>query len=420
MTQLGNKIYGKFYISKKNTLMWLFLVVLTLPHMNPAYLERISSIESIMNMWRLMSFAVVVFWTLFIKKHISSIVIIIAAWELLLFITTLFHQGEVYNSVTAAFSVLSIVLLYDVAHDKGEIFLSSQLFCFEIVIYINLITELIYPNGLYTESSSTKAFVGRLYWFLGYYNNHTRYFVPALLFAWLYYQTTRKKGRTLFLTGAIFLSAVLAWSGGTILSLLAMIIVFIFFKNRVHIFNYYTYWMLHIIFFVFVIILKSQNLFMWLIDDFLGKRSSLIGRMLAWDRTLKIISDSPLFGYGIKDSFFRVAEYNVGWAAIHAHNMLLEILYQSGVVGICLWTLIVIIAGKRVYKCCDKEENKIIAIAFLGWCVATLVEPFTSCFLMGMFVIAYYSNSALGSAKNQTERRTLKRMRSAARELSGA
>ena len=48
--------------------------------------------------------------------------------------------------------------------------------------------------------------------------------------------------------------------------------------------------------------------------------------------------------------------------------------------------------GVAVYQNRNTMESKIIAIGFLGWCIATLVEPFTTPFLMGMFVIAYYSN----------------------------
>ena len=86
-----------------------------------------------------------------------------------------------------------------------------------------------------------------------------------------------------------------------------------------------------------------------------------------------------------------------------------EILYQGGGIGLCIWITIVIVAGRRIYKYRNTNESKIIATAFLGWCVATLVEPFTSCFLMGMFVVAYHSNSMLLEKKNKMENNDLKK-----------
>ena len=369
--------------------MWLFLVALTLPHTNPLYLNCFPSCEMFLNIWRLASFFIVVIWALLIRKKVSLVVILICIWEIFLFVTTVVHRGEAYEAAKGAFSVLSIVLLYDVAHDKGTSFLSSQLFCFEIVIYINLITELLYPNGLYIERIQSITHYKN--WFLGYYNNHTKYFIPAIMFALLYAEKRRSYSRVLFLVSAIFLSALLSWSGGVLTSLFTMLIVYVFFKEKTRIFNYYTYWLMHILFFIMVYILRLQNVFRWLIDGIFRKWNTLEIRIIIWEQTAKLISKSPVWGYGIQNKIIRVAEnhHNHG---VHAHSMLFELLYQGGFVGLGLWIMIIIVSGMGVYKCRNSERNKIIATAFLGWCVATLVEPFTTCFLMGMFVIAYYSN----------------------------
>ena len=369
--------------------MWLFLVALTLPHTNPSYLNRFPACEMFLNIWRLASFFVVAIWALLIKKKVSFVVILISIWEAFLFVTTVLHRGDAYEAAKGAFSVLSIVLLYDVAHDKGTSFLSSQLFCFEIIIYINLITELLYPNGLYMDRSY--LFTRNKNWFLGYYNTHTKYFIPAIMFALLYAKNKKSKLRIFLLIFSIFLSAFLIWSGGVLTSLSIMLIVYVFFKEKTQIFNYFTYWLMHLLFFIMVYVLRLQNIFRWLIDGVLGKWSSLEIRITIWERTAELISEAPILGHGIQSRLIRVTEmpYNQG---VHAHSMLFELLYQGGFVGLGLWIMIIIVSGMGVYKCRNSERNKIIATAFLGWCVATLVEPFTTCFLMGMFVIAYYSN----------------------------
>lgn len=368
-------------------MLWLFLVFLTLPHLEPALLNRIPVLEMTIDVWRGVSFAIMVFWLVITRRKISLVVALAAVWQFSILVSTMMHHGEIYKCIVTAFSMLSIMLLYDVASKEDEIFLSSQLFCFELVIYVNLLTELLYPNGMYVANSFPYA----PNWFLGYYNGYTKYCVPALMFAWLYKEKSGKKLRTYLLTGGILLSAILVFAGGFALSLLCMILVFLFFKNRTRIFNYINYWLIHIFFFFFIFVLKLQNLFSWLVDDLLGKMVSLLSRMDIWEQTLVYIRKSPLIGYGVQATATRVAEYHSTWK-IHAHNMLLELLYQGGFIGLGLWICIVIVAGRKLMRYGYTMESKIISVAFLGWCIATLVEPFTTPFLMGMFVIAYRSN----------------------------
>lgn len=108
------------------------------------------------------------------------------------------------------------------------------------------------------------------------------------------------------------------------------------------------------------------------------------------------ISEKFIFGHGIEIPIVRQMKAATDWA-YHAHNQFLEILYQGGIINLILFTIIVIVAGKNVYRYRDTEESKIISVAFLGWCIHGLVEPFMTSFLMGMFVIAYHSNVRNGA-----------------------
>lgn len=376
-------------ISSQDFGLWFWLVILTFPHLNPEFLEQFSIFEITINAWRMVSFLCIVCWWLLSSRKVSFVVFLIFLQQALIVLTTFLHNGAVYNCIASAFSIISIILLYDLVYlscKNGKLFLSSQLFCFEVVIYINLLTEILFPAGMYAISKGD--FFSYRNWFLGYYNKHTMYFVPALLFAWLYYFFSAKKCRTFLLTGAIFISAFLVGSGGVIISLISMAIVYVFFKNRVTLFHYFTYWFLHIIFFVFFVYFHMQNVVRWLLGNILGKWNSLIIRIQLWDRYKKLVSRAFFFGYGQKPDLIRRMESGFPWGA-HAHNLILEILYQGGITNLLLFFLIVVISGKRVYKLRDKQENKIISIAFLGWIVATFVEPFMSPFLMGMFIIAY-------------------------------
>lgn len=376
-------------IDKRYLREWILMVLLTFPHLKPGYISMVLFWDRVFDIWRVLSFIGIFAGLIREKGRISKFAVSICLMEIYLFIVTLIQGGNIWQNIVNMASMISIVVLYDVIGKRKEVFYASQLACFEIVIYINLITEIIYPDTMYMDQSS--LFVANRCWFLGYYNNHTKYFIPAILFALLYWRKTGKKLRMYLLMTAIAVSVMLVWSGGVLLSISAMLIVWLFFKNRTIIFNYYSYWLLHIVFFVGIIWLKFQNLFRWLIDDVLGKWGSLELRMNLWQRYLDLIRSKFIFGWGSQGSIFRELQVGFYWG-MHCHNLFLEVVYQGGIFYLIWLAMIVFVAGKRVYSNKNTIESKIISIAFLGWCIATFVEPFFTPFLMGMFIVAYYSN----------------------------
>ena len=175
MDQIREKRKSVLCINMKDAGYWLLLVFLTLPHMKPAYLARIPVVDLIFDVLRGASFLIIVFWFVVKRKPISIVIVLVAAWRVSLVYSTLIHEGEVYGTIVGSFSILSVMMLYDAAYNnKQQLFLSAQLFCFELVIYINLLTELLFPDGLYTDVSTI---VHTTNWFIGYYNNHSQFFL---------------------------------------------------------------------------------------------------------------------------------------------------------------------------------------------------------------------------------------------------
>lgn len=359
----------------------LLIILLTLPHLKPAYFDEIPFGDALFNGARVLSFAIVLVWYVFIRKKVSKIITMMIIMEVFLLINTYSQGGDVYGYLVIFFSTISIAILYDMVEDKKETFVSAQLFCYEILIYINFITEILFPGGMY------QAFYNHDNFFLGYYNGHDKYFLPALMFAFLYKYMTGRKMRAYTLTVVIYVSALLVWSGGILVELFGMAIVYIFFKNKTRMFNFLNYWLINVLFFIFIIVLKFQNLFRWLIEDILHKWRALEGRMRVWQVEIESIKRVPIWGYGLEFSTQRVLRY--GWA-VHAHNLLLEILHQGGIIYLTLFFLIIIIAGKDIMENKNREPSKIISIAVLGWCIHGLVEPPTGALYIGILVIAYH------------------------------
>lgn len=358
----------------------ILLFLLTFPHINPDYLAHLKGVGDFFDVWRVLSFFVIAGICFAVKKKISIIAFDIVVIEMYLVAVTAANDGDIVRCIVNAFSIISVVLLYDFGLERFKSFLSVQLFCFEIVIYINLITELLFPAGMYKGLLYSRNF------FLGYYNTHIKIYIPAMLIAFLYMLKTGKKGRTILLIGAVYLSTLLVWAGGTVTSLFIILITYIFFKNKTQLFNYFTYWLVQPLFFILIIVLKMQYLFRWFIDGGLHKWKSLTDRMIVWEMAKKKILESPIFGYGMQPSAKVIRE--LVWAS-HTHNQLLEQLFVGGIVYFLGMILLIVLVGVKISRQKNTLSSMVISLAFFGWWINTLVEPYTTPFLMAMFVLAY-------------------------------
>ena len=89
------------------------------------------------------------------------------------------------------------------------------------------------------------------------------------------------------------------------------------------------------------------------IGAYFGKDGSFSGRDKIWEKSVKYIVSSPLIGYG------RESEYVV-WTKLgqtHCHNIILELLYDGGIIGTILFGII-------IYLFRPKQKNTFSTFVF--------------------------------------------------------
>jgi O-antigen ligase len=257
-----------------------------------------------------------------------------------------------------------------------------------------------FPAGLYYSESDWTFFTSNKNWFLGYYNNFTKYFLPAIIFGFLNVYMGGKRLRAYLLLAAIAVSSVLVWSGGVLVAV--FLSVFFMFMGRKHtqLFNYMNYWLIQPAALLLILGLQVQNAFRWLLDSFLGKWNSLMLRINLWKKVCEYISASPVMGYGVETGVVRELKTGMYWA-VHAHNLILEILYQGGLIYFGLFILVICLCGRKMMRNKNTFVVVVIAAAFGGWSVHSIVEPYITPFLMGMFIVGYYCDILIAN-KNVT------------------
>lgn len=371
---------------KKNIILFAFLF---LPHLKTDYFETIPVLETVTNAYRVITILIVLFYFVVKKLTYSLITVIVGIAFLYQEINTIIQEGDIHSYTLYVIGVISVMLIIDMGVQIDPMALvKSQLFCFELLVYINLVTEFAFPKGLYTKRSIT-GFVSSNCWFLGYYNQHTRYYIPLFLLLFLYAYIEKKYKRVVIDTLVVLAAALKVWSGGVLVSIFVMCLGFLFIKGKKNYILYYFSWIMQIGFLVMILLFDKIEVFSWVVSNILKKGSTLILRIKLWKMVVKWINERVIFGYGTQTSIVRTARAHMNWAS-GAHNLILETLYRGGIIYLFLFVVVIIIVGNRIKECENNNVCKALVVCFMGWGMHALVDVNTAPSLMALFSYAYY------------------------------
>lgn len=368
-----------------NKISMLFFIF-TIPYVGSLYITDNNILNIFFLFGKICVLLILSIYIFLIKRNISLVAVFIISMQIYLVIVTYCESADIRRCFSTILPILGVVLLYEMGFDFPREFIVAQYYIFYIFIVLNLITELIFPNGLYYAELTGYT----QYWILGYYNNHTLGYIPAICFALLYKQIYKKYWGPNILIFVIVISALLVRSGGVIFTL-GVIIVFLFIlRIREWTINFYWAWAIHMFFSFFILILKNERIINSVIimtGYIFNKSQSFIARFHLWRNAIEHINQKLIWGHGIESQLKRLSEY--GWG-LHTHNFVLEILHQGGIVYAGIFVVLLILVGKKFNSCHNVALKGSIIIPILGWVVDTLMEPFMTAFLLGLLIIAFH------------------------------
>lgn len=254
----------------------------------------------------------------------------------------------------------------------------------EIMIFINFLTLLIFPNGMYTSGSYSRNF------WMGYDNTHIRWQIPALSLSYIYSFIVKKSidWRNIILTTIVLISCFLIKAGTATIAVIIFILGMIYillgkrkdWEKGIKFFSPIVAAILSVIGTVVVVggtVAGTQIEIVQNISRFFGKDSAtLTGRSYIWIRTIDFIKKNFWFGTGYETADMTSMRLvnKVGYGT-SPHNLCLEILYCGGIV---LAVVIAIIYIYLHFK--TRKINYIPAISVCGLWLAIvsimgLTEP---------------------------------------------
>ncbi|GEB93260.1 O-antigen ligase family protein [Streptococcus thermophilus] len=368
---------------------FLYFIIL-IPFFKTDFLARFSHISQFFNLTKFASI-IFIFLTIYKNKYISKKMQVLILFSLTIIVPTFIYSGD--NSAVFNYFLSFWCLSYLVdTLNKNRKFLGTLLFIFEMYIYINFATMLIYPNGMYSTGTLLTG-IAYQNWFLGFKNILICYFLPAYIVSYLYMNITGKKLRTIILSIIIFISTFIAGSATTLigLSILLIFSIFSFLQRQYKIFNFKNYIIVTIVMFFGIVIFRLQDLFGFLIVDILNKDLTFTGRTKLWNITINAIKQKPFIGHGWQNTNIRHFMYGSS-TIITAHNQILEYLYLGGIVSLIILILLLIIVNKDLKKYYQDKNVQIISLGFLIYQILNLTEVYLNPIVLLLLILPIFGD----------------------------
>lgn len=373
-------------VSKRKVINFILYVFLLIPFFKIAYISvSIPYADSIYKIMQL--FSIFIIFMIIIKYgKFSKFIFSFAIYFIILDISTILNKADISGGIFLTIRTMAICMLIDYGLKiDTKTFLDSFEFLLSTLVYMNLISILIFKDGMYVNTS-----VGYTEnWLLGYRNLHILYILPAILVSFLnsYYTKGKLCNRNYILLVLSLLSIVLVKSSTSLVGITVLIVFLVLNKilKNEKIFNIKNYFFVYIVSFFSIVIFRIQNLFKFIIVDILDRDLTFTGRTYIWDYVIEFIKQKPIIGYGIEESNVRLNKTTF-MVSTHAHDQILEIIYKSGIVGIIVYAYILIKSVYEVYKYRKTKISQFISIIIFAYLFMMLTEYFSLDLTMFLFV----------------------------------
>jgi len=368
-------------------------IIFLFPFFKPSYFIQISVLNKFYN---LMQVAVAgYFFVRYLKRRKYSLDFFILFFiEVVLFTSSIIDGLSISDFAVNIIQTLAMCIVIDELADRDTYTLVKALkVLFNLLVLMDFVFVLQYPIGIRVGLYNV--------WLFGAKNAQISFILPAIFCSYLYYFKFNKfsKFNLLKFIALILIGCYILYMVQSSTSIVVIVIFLALLKlSNSKIFTKFSMKKISVIYLLIVlglVFLQIQNLFADFIINVLHKDLTFTGRTYIWNTTLDFIKRSPLYGYGLEDSSLRIIKMQNG-DALHAHNMVLEILYSGGFLVFGLFSLY----WKRM---CDKvdafsqKHGNILKCILIAYCIELLTEAFS--FEIFLWVLVFVNKLALSDLR---------------------
>lgn len=365
----------------------LALTLLLLPFFKLSafeFIPKLHIIDTLFDIARIVSFAIIIVLYLNGRK-LSRMLVCIILYQFALLFSTAMNDGNYWKLAVSCGTVISFCMITELAVKKNSrLYFKTVLDIYIPLSVINLLTVLIFPGGIAKDD-----YYGNIYYLLGSRNGFPPLLIPLLIYAFVYSSISGRKitGKVFFFTAVVSATILITWSATGVagLVLFLLFVLFVYGKKSAMLFDSLNLAVIYIAAFFGIIVFRLQSAFSFIIEDLLHKSISFTGRTDIWDIAIMLIKRSPVIGYGVYEGhgliFIRGQYY-------YAHNAVLEVLLQGGVLSLVFYLLIFVIAASVLYKYRKLKASQILSFGIFTVMVMMLMEAYSNIWIFALPVIA--------------------------------
>lgn len=326
----------------------------------------------------------------------------ITIYEIFFVIITITRGGNIFQSFVSACTIIGEMLLFEIAIDGGKEqlihFLDLVCGIMSAYVFINLYTVIAFPNGIGLNEMNTPIY------FLGIHNRFVFWMLPLMCFLCISSYIKNKRIGLIFYT--LYMISLV-----TLLSKLALgasigMIIFLAFLilGQIQDFWWMDYKILIFIYIIIWVLLTLTNAIDIINLGFVvmyNKSGNILARLTLWDTAKKfLITDLNhlIFGYGLESDKIIWQKFRFA----HVHNNLLNVFYQTGVVGGIMYFLPFVKLMNPLNRFKVTNEAKVLTftiIAFLAMLLVDTYDLYGHFYLLG--VLASNLDRIKGSPKDK-------------------
>lgn len=356
----------------KNTSAFTVLLFsfMLIPFLSIAGIRNIVGSE-IYQLWQICSMCIFLLFVVLLASEIkvSARWVLFLAYQLLIFTSTFINNGFSFGILTVTVAASALFLLLQSEHDREIIRALS--------ITITAVAVINLPS-LFSADRNTFDVV----FFAGGKNSLSMLFIPAVfLIIFDSLNTVGHIKKSAFFAAALCLLTVLFGAGGTgiVVAVIALIFIPVAYKLRIN-----KTLCLAIILAFYLLLVFSQKLLTteWWFEftEFLGKDSTLTSRTTIWELASEAVKNHPFFGNGRGIGFTYENIYGMDTTVHEAHNFILEILVEGGIVALIIYGTVFLSACGRLNM--HNRQDKIIFAALCIVLINGLTESTLNNFLV--------------------------------------
>lgn len=409
---MSKLVIRKFTIQKKRkklkisieSIIWFFLILWTF---EPSYFREnyIPWLHTVFKYGRFaasFTLCFIIFYHLIPAKDYkpSGFFLFIMVEEFILLLASILNP-DATNIVSvlldSVFLVLSFTAGLDYMFQKKPVKIIGHLLLIsEILIYGNLITVILYPDGLYNVVIGST----RRYYLLGQQNQVILYILIGLVMSLLYSQYVKEKRfslRTISLIAASIYMEIRFQSATGLVGLAVFVAIFLLTEFK-HI-NIDLRWgiIASTVIFLIFIVFQKQDLFSTFLVNVLHRDVTASTRTTVWSNALMNIEKRPVLGYGIETIESSILRFGY----ITPHNRCLYMLYRGGSLLLISFIIMIVKCSQKLSNVKFERASVYLTGAIFALLLQMQFESYDSVIFYVLFIIAFHIEDVIKATKGR-------------------